>query len=285
MNQYERQPSWRWQLVEELFRARKRVPHRFKQDAWLKDGCRFWNAFQKASESESRILSLMNVDAEFPSVSSAYTIYTGLGLERYFIEALIMADVPPQEIADHSGHTPRVVDCYEQLFFDVRRHLSKNVFIMGTVLGPLFHTTTGNDYDHLWKAVGYYCGPDALQALWTLGPIPDESYAKLTGILRNRLVTQATAASFARQPNSFNAGEIIENFISHGGLELQGSKLNNTDNSDKALDAIPQSIVQYAQLKLVPYDTPAPTREYQVGDTDNLSKDQYERPPTFEGTK
>lgn len=285
MNQFERQPSWRWQLIQELRNARKRVPTRFKSDTWLTRGSRFWNAFQKATDSEQKMLAMMKVEAEYPVVSAAHTIYTGLGLERYFIEALVMADVGSQDIGDSSGHTARVISCYEQLFFDVRRHLDKNLFIMGNVLGPMFNTAIGNDYDHLWKAVGYYCGPDALKSLWTLGPIPDESYTKLASILRNRLITQATSASFARQPNSYNAGEIIDSFLSHGTFEINKAKADFENSDKKELDNIPADVLQYAEMKLAPYDAERDAQEHQLGKQGKINKDDYERPPAFRGSE
>lgn len=254
MKTFERQRNWRWQLIDELVGASKRLPSQFRDDPLFCEAFNFWNTFQKCLASDTPTVDLMRLEGQYPEVAAAYGIYSSPGVERYFIEALVMANEEPQTIAVESGYHVRIIKAYEHLFFDVRTKLDQRLYVMGNILGPMFmHGTSAGDYDHLWKAIGYFCGSDTLTALWKVGKLNETDATALTDILKSRLLTQATVASFSRKPNSYNAGEIIDSYVSNASHELakEGAAPEiPQDDGNNYLAQIKGAVLDYMQLTL-----------------------------------
>lgn len=283
MSRLKRQANWRWQLVSELSIAGKRVPRSLRSDAVVTKALKFWNALQRCSDPAESITGMLVLQRDFPEVSEAYEIYSSLSLERYFIEALVMANAPSEDIAIETGYPPGVIETYEKLFFDVRALLPRRLYVMGTLLGPLFSTgTSSTDYDYLWKAIGYFCGVSALNAIWKIGKLSPTDAEQVTELLRSRLLTQATGAAFARRPNQYNSGEILESFTQYASYELSKSKADPVDgspNADNYLGQILPDVIDYMKLVLKPHDSEQGTVERCLsGEGGDINESEFERP-------
>jgi len=278
----ERQRDWRWRLVEETVSSGRRLPAALSNDAVLRSAYAFWNAFQK-QDSNTPVLALMSLEARYPMVVSAYSIYSGMSLERYFIEALIMAGEDRRSISEEAGYSESVIRTYELLFFDVRDKLEQKLYVMGDVLGPMFaHGTSGNDYDHLWKAVGYFCGADILKAFWKLGRLDEDQRQGLETILRTRLLTQAATATFARKPTSFNSGEVIDSFIQYSNHEVAKDRKDTNlppRDGENSLEQLREDVLNYMQLTLRSHDAHMGSVEKCLAGKDTgIHESEYDRP-------
>lgn len=278
----ERHRDWRWQIITELVSANKRLPMSFRKDKLMADAFGFWNAFQKCVNSSTPSIDTMKVEDAYPDISAAYSIFSSNNVERFFIEALVLSGESVTDIGVDSGYSPRVIRVYESLFFDVRDKLSHKLYVMGTLLGPVFgHGVSAGDYDHLWKAIGYFCGAETLRSLWKLGGMSEADSAAVSNILRSRLLSQAMAASFARRPNSYNANEIIENYIHHEQFTKETKEPDNTaDNPDNYLARIKADVLTYMDLSLRPYTDvqPAVERCCMSGAESTVKEEDYDRP-------
>ena len=254
MTSRERQSNWRSVLIDDIISAHKRLPKSLSEDVYLKDSLAFQKDLRRCEEASLPISAMITVERKWPNMVAAHNMATESSMERFFVEALVMADVPIKEIAEKTGFTEETLDLFEALHFDVRRHLDKRVFIMSTVLGPLFDYSSKAHHDHLWKAVAYFCGAEALEALWNLGQTSQESSEKLAIVLRNRLLSEATTAAFSRKPGASNAGFVLESFIGAEHLEIARSvaEAENglTETTDDYLSSIQGEILDNMKLGL-----------------------------------
>lgn len=288
MTSRERQANWRSELVNDLILAHRRVPRSLSDDQYLKDGINFQREVRKCREAAVPTSSMITVERKWPHMMSAYNMATEPSMERFFVEALIMADVPIKQIAEKTGFTVKTLKIFEAMYFDVRKHLDKPVFIMSTVLGPLFDYSSKAHHDHLWKAVAYFCGIEALESLWSLGQTSQESSEKLTNVLRSRLLTEATTAAFSRKPGASNSGFILESFIGNGHLEIAkttaeaGNDLIAT--TDDYLSTVQGVVLDNMKLALRPPETKVTSVEGSLsvngGDPET---DGFSRPTAFGG--
>lgn len=240
-------------LVEEYVSAKKKLPRDFHSDPRVMRAYAFWNAFQNLKSSSTPTGDMVLLEKKFTDMFTAYSIYKGTTLERYFIEALVMARVPANIIASDMGYSTRVVSTYEHLFFDVRDRLDNGLYVLSNILNPIFSSTSSaGDYDHLWKIIGYFCGAAVLKAMWQVGDIDEEVKRKLNGILRSKLLTQATSASFARKPNQFNAGEIIGSYVDVENSSKASDDSSNDNEDDNYLEKLQGDVLEYMQLTLKP---------------------------------
>ncbi len=288
MTSRERQANWRSVLVDDMVSAHKRIPKSLSDDQYLKDCMLFQKELHKCREAVVPTISMITVERKWPHMVAAHNMATEPSMERFFVEALIMADVPVKEISEKTGFTQKTLKIFEALHFDVRRHLDKRVFIMSTVLGPLFDYSSKAHHDHLWKAVAYFCGIEALEALWNLGQTSQESSEKLANVLRNRLLSEATTAAFSRKPGASNAGFVLESFlgaehlsIARATAEVEGDLVATTDDY---LSTIQGVVLDNMKLALRPQDKEMGSVEGSLTtDGGDPETDGFSRPTAFGG--
>ncbi len=284
-----RQPNWRMLLIDDLIASNRRIPVQFKDDEVIKASLPFRRAFRDCQNSKFPTLDILKLEADYPDYLTAHEVATGSTMDRYFLEALIVADVPIEEIVKKTGFSKETVRLFESLYFDVRRRLKQSVYIMANLLGPLFDYSSEDHHDHLWKAIGFFCGADALEAIWTLGQTSVEASQKLASMLRNRLLSEATAASFSRKPGQSNAGFILESYINAEHLDIakETASVENelTETQDDYLSTIQGAILDNMKLSLKPQDQiPTQVEGSLSNPGGDPETDGYSRPVAFGGT-
>ncbi len=102
-----------------------------------------------------------------PAVDEAFAFYTGAEpIRRAELEARILAGQTDDEIAAKLGLSAAGVAAYEALFYDVRRSLTADTYIVNCVIGPKVHYgITPEDHELLLKVYGYALGPIFLDVL------------------------------------------------------------------------------------------------------------------------
>ena len=284
-----RQPNWRTLLIDDLIASNRRIPAQFKDDAFIKESLPFRRALRDCQNSKFPTLDILKLEEAYPDYLTAHQVATSSTMDRYFLEALIVANVPVGQIAKKTGFSKETIKLFEALYFDVRKRLKQSVYIMANLLGPLFDYTSEDHHDHLWKAIGFFCGADALDAIWTLGQTSVDASQKLASMLRNRLLSEATAASFSRKPGQSNAGFILESYVNAAHLDIAKETASvekeHTAAQDDYLSTIQGAILDNMKLSLKPQDKEPTQVEGSLSNQGGDPKtDGYSRPVAFGGT-
>lgn len=133
---------------------------------------------------------------------------------RFHIDALVVADMPTEEIANYLSLPASVVETYELCFFDLRRHLNKTGAVR-TYIGSRI-ADRGNrdlDPDPFWKQVALSSGADALLALWSNGELEPAIQSKLDNIVCAQVRRRALQAVYVRDVNSHNAHDVMAEYL------------------------------------------------------------------------
>ena len=116
----------------------------------------------------------LRLEAEQPDLYYAFKIYENTHTPmRWLLEAGVMADQAPIDMAEYLNTNKKVVEIYEKIFFDVRDALGNTGCIISNVLGHgIMHGTLPRTPDILWKALAYGGGWGAVQAVVENGYVP-----------------------------------------------------------------------------------------------------------------
>jgi hypothetical protein len=101
------------------------------------------------------------------TLNAAYEFYhAGSGPTRWELEARILANEPIASIGQRFDLSPEAVQWYEALFFNVRDCLRASGYVTHQVI-RLHEPWHGlpTDLERLWKLIGYWRGPQALDEL------------------------------------------------------------------------------------------------------------------------
>ena len=239
-----RLPTWRRDLVQDMLSRTDspRVPKKLYADKPASKLYRYYR-FREQDINNTRslhagMLSSLSVPRVFTDNHSAYNLYHANTELRFAVEALVMCDMPANAIAEKLGMSPSAVQTYEDCYFDVRSRLGNDLYITGALLGPLLSDkrVAGCPHDTLWKGIGYYFGAEVLQAFWSLNIPTEEIQDKLRDILLERSRRQALSAGFARTPGSYNASEIISDFLSIDKSKRDAVGSGGEGSGDEELD-------------------------------------------------
>jgi hypothetical protein len=263
--------NWRKKLIDHCLVSGKSVP-KSCQDEYLRMGYEY---YKMRNRSLSMGLDdIMKLQSKFPHMHTAYQIFTARDYFRYILEAMVVADVPVEDIAKEFGCDPEVVTIFEELFFDVRSRLNAPMFIADELLGPLFSSDTANsqDCDFLWKAVAYYCGIDILKSFWSLEKASPETVSQIREMFKTRLQQQAFSSLYARTPNNFNAHEIVEEYLAVEETEEPEEESTQNKLEEHALD-----LLNSIQSRITPYKAKKGKKEGRCLANDLPEEDTYDR--------
>ena len=122
-----------------------------------------------------------------------------------FVEGLIVADVPQDEICRQYTISQRMLEVYEDVFFDVRDLLPHRNFIFCNIMAPLLMSGLANDPDLVWKLFAYTGGMDALLSLVDISrEISPRLQELLKRILANRQMRNAVMGAMTVAPTRWN---------------------------------------------------------------------------------
>jgi hypothetical protein len=146
---------------------------------------------------------------------------------RFGVEAMLLANMPDQDIAEQAAVTAESISLYEKIFFNVRDRLSNKNYIASEVLGNAFMAGLSNKSMELTaKYFGYFGGPLILNLILDAfdGSIeaPEDSQDMgnwLAQQYKLRLGAQSVVASTFFDPTNYNVRTLFESY--HNILSLQ----------------------------------------------------------------
>jgi hypothetical protein len=166
-----RSPAWRWQ------RAQAVVQHGLTCTARTDDAPTLRVVeYLRACElplSGSQAQGGIPTDAV---LYAAHRLYEAEGLVHFIVQARLLARQSPAEVARLTSFEPDIIEWFESIFFDVRKHLDARDWIANQVLWPGLEAHLHIDaLGGALMAIGYRLGPailDIALAIVTDGPLP-----------------------------------------------------------------------------------------------------------------
>ena len=275
-----RKRSWRWDRVVQLCAVttskrfgKPQGPKPTKppqpgkgDDKYIREGLRYLREFKKRGGSivrsdgdvDSRLFN--DLYSKWSAISTAHRIYYESGFIRWAIEALVLAQQTPSDIADKLGCDPDTVDAYELYFYDVRDRMDHELFIVSELLSNgIVHGTTGDDYDFFWKGLAYWYGAPTLTAFWSLDTIDTNVKANLVDLVKSMAQRNIVKASVSRQITGYNAHEVMEESFTREQLDRssEGSDASSTQAEEAAiglLTSLKYSVSSIADIPKTPIE-------------------------------
>lgn len=179
-------PDWRWQVVCRSLKVRALEP------LWDLDApARL--ALEILLDESSQPGAVAGGDPRSDMAVAIRLWRAGSDGPGPMVEALVCAGLSTEGIAHLVSLPPLVVECYEQVFFDLRGRLDRRAFMIDVLSGRLeWSIATGcRERWHLvWRWIGFEFGADALLAYVGMKPMPQvvrERIEELEDKLRERV--------------------------------------------------------------------------------------------------
>jgi hypothetical protein len=123
------------------------------------------------------------------------------GCERHYLEAAILAGVPPYRIREDLGPAfiPQVQLLYRLWFFDVASRISCKPWVEARVLAPAQGGSEDARFSrHVWKVMGYYGGEEMLKKCVERGSeLTDKEEDRMLRMCKSERVRQAIRRDFS----------------------------------------------------------------------------------------
>ena len=173
------------------------------------------------------------LEDKYPVLYWAYDIWftqnEGGNPVKSEVEARLLADDDPHNIARRVRTEVDVIDAYEHIFFNVSESLGNRGYLMHCVLGPAVHLGfQTSEYDMIWKLFALLGGPLAVDLMvdQSVGHARPDRASDLkyfvADVAQNDLRRVAMLALKTLRINNFNAVEIIDRFLKLVELERTG---------------------------------------------------------------
>jgi hypothetical protein len=156
-----RPSNWRWARACALHATGAKLSSR-RDDPLTIRAAKYLRALGSAHCPERPLSRLRGDDV---TLHAAHRLHEHGGEIRCEVEARLLARQSSVEIAAALRLDPPAIDAYEALFFCVRGHLAATDWVVTQVIGPGLTCGFGQDLGGLWKAIGYFGGPLALDAV------------------------------------------------------------------------------------------------------------------------
>ena len=228
-----RVPDWKWQRAVQVVNGQG-LPPTLRRDGVSAGIIRQLVRFRQAQVRIETLgpaevpLATERLMEEFPLIYWAHFLYSTAERKsaRWAVEARILAQETDLQIAATNRSPREVVAMYAAVFFDVRADLDRTEFILHSVFGDdLYGGLEGRDYGIMWKLLGYFGGPDVIDAMTrrmisptrTRGAagVPQFFRQVVFGVLKER----AAIAGLTAQVNSHSNLPLIGAFAEYLQLE------------------------------------------------------------------
>jgi len=126
---------------------------------------------------------------------------------------MILANATHEEIARDLLASPKDVEAYEKIFFDVRRFLNNEQYLRLVLLRPSRRTHGQWIFeDIVWKLIGKTMGVNVLREIVNVFNQNTEAEHFITHAINNKQLQDVWTALHNREPNRFNENEIMEQY-------------------------------------------------------------------------
>lgn len=216
-------PEWRHTRARNL-RSDGVVRFSRREDPWVSGLAKFVRDYEDCSPSE-----LDDIESKYPDYMWAYTIYTsGYRGPRFHIEAMIIAGMSTDEIADYLNFPYQVIHTYEKCFFDMRRHLDKPIAVKMYITARISSRGLRDlDPDPFWKRIALDEGISLLLAVWGNGILEESDKKKLDSLIASQSRRNALAAMHVRDIQPGNANEVITEYVDLCRVENDRQKIES----------------------------------------------------------
>lgn len=206
----------------------------------------------------SDISDLDDVELKYPEHFWAYKFYSmEYNGPRFHLEALVLAGMTTEDIADYIGCHPVVVSTYEKCFFDVRKYANKPSVVYTYINSHIASRGLRDlDPDALWKKIALEHGLDTLLNLWGSGSLDDEGKNKYDAIIASQVRKNALAALNARNVRPDNANEVVNEYYDMRRLEMDKQRIDEElgQTNDKTSEIL-SGLFSSVQFKLAEITT------------------------------
>lgn len=242
-------PDWRFRRARALADMGVRKYNR-REDPWVIIASRYCKARNRTSYA-----SLPQLRHKYPQMSRAQEIHDHpTDSARLQIEALILVDTPIEDIALRVGESVATLQAYEQLFFDVRGKLAARDWLLPILRDRMLKECTAvYGGEAAIKYAAYAMGPTVLDHLTSGQPLSDAVLDSLLSVLMANLTRNGVFISMARQPNRYNAHEILQELQGLLEHKQQARQFEATLGSGKGdgIDAFMAAMLKSVQFVLV----------------------------------
>lgn len=214
-------PEWRYTRARSM-KTDGVVRFRSSEDPWVVDLTSFLNRYEIADTA-----ALDRLERRHPDIFWAFNIHSMESRgPRYHLEAMVLTGKPVDEIAAYLALPDAVVLAYEQLFFDLRRHLASREGIRTYISARArARGLRDMDPDPFWKRIALAEGESLLFAIWDDGVLEDTHRHRIDALIESDARRNAVEAMRVRHIDARNAHEIIEEYIAIIGNETDRKKL------------------------------------------------------------
>lgn len=241
-------PSWRYSEAERCLRQRPVAQPRVN-DEYINN----YIKVVKALNSSTSGLMVYKLSTD-PVLSHYYTFHQLLSnpsgtrrlgesqqtanFTRSILEALALCDTDPDEIATLVGVSPKTVEIYESMVFDVRD--KPEFWRVSHILSPIINSFATGNFDSLLKFAAAVVGRSAVDQLLFKSSLSRENILKIRETVYGWRLLKSAASSVMIPVNSFNNLEFERDvhsaFIEEEKLEAQKKALSNEQPEDANRD-------------------------------------------------
>lgn len=185
--------DWRWSRIIALHA--KNLPA-YSEDSLTRKGLDYYT-ISRSRQDPDDVQDLLY--HEFPDLHLAFLEFERSGPRRYMVEALIVAGLPAEAIADSHNVPTAVVQAYEDYFFDVRSRLHKDGYVISELFGPaIMSGQPGRDCDFFWKRLAKAGGHTLLETWWSPLAFTQEQRNSLDNVIYSQMQRNALQAATSR---------------------------------------------------------------------------------------
>jgi hypothetical protein len=239
--------DWRWRRAVALCDAGAR-PERNIDDKYI------WRAFRFLSDLRGikSPIETYSVTMRHRGTAESFDWFNNKTKKSQFLEALILCeDQDPLDICSYMNITPKTLEMYEKLFFDIRENIGDKGYLTTKILHPAIAAEL-RDMVHpvyAWKLIALFGGAPVLKSCWEYRDHGDETNRFHYRAGFSQMMKNFGMANFFRPVNKYTAGEVTDNVMRMVEIESKRAALegNDPDVISSRADAI-QGILSSVQF-------------------------------------
>jgi hypothetical protein len=252
-----RVPDWRWQRANLLATGALRQNRRF-DDRHIQKLSRFATAVMGDTDQYAQ----ERLAIADPALFWAYRLaIQDEPHRRGEVEARIIANQTPEEIAAKTGIPEATIKAYEIAFYDVRDKLIYGGYVLHTLIGTAIHRgIQERDYVLIWKFMAYTHGPVLLDAYvkQSVTPAKPKNANAVKACLADggfgALLRKQYVAALTVPLNQFTQTQVLEVYAKFVEMERVGGQ-GAGSGSNTIVNNV-QQVLALLPLDIGPYSTP-----------------------------
>ena len=219
--------NWRWNRIIALCDANER-PVKNVDDKFIFRGYRFLNDVR----SMKNPMDTYTVAGKHGVLTKVFGWYNNKTQQKEYLESLLLCDdLTAQDVGEHFKLSPKELETYEKLFFDIREHIYDKDYLTTKILHPAIATEL-RDMAHpvyAWKLLALFGRSPVVKTCWQHKDHGDETNRFHYRAGFSQMMKNFSLANFFRPVNRFTAGEITDNVMRMVEIESKKAALEGHD--------------------------------------------------------